>query len=56
MKEFNVLDPKTKVMASDVSSNATSKAAAKFLRKVIKEMPFPIKSTRTSRGSVNSLK
>ena len=38
-KEFRAWDPVTKVIVADVSSNATS-AAAKFLKKVVREMPF----------------
>jgi len=51
MKEFRAWDPVTKVMVADVVSNATSAAAAKFLRKVIKEMPFKIKSIQVDGGS-----
>lgn len=51
MKEFSAWDPITKTMTSDVSSNATSRSAAKFLRKVVKDMPFPIKSIQVDGGS-----
>ena len=51
MKEFRAWDPITKVMIADVVSNATSYAAARFLRKVIKEMPFEIKSVQVDGGS-----
>lgn len=51
MKEFSAWDPITKTMVCDVGSNATSKAASRFLRKVIKDMPFPIKSIQVDGGS-----
>lgn len=51
MKEFRAWDPITKVMVADVTSNATSAAAAKFLRKVIKDMPFSVKSVQVDGGS-----
>lgn len=51
MKEFSAWDPITKVMVSDVVSNATSTSAAKFLRKVIKEMPFQVSSIQVDGGS-----
>lgn len=46
MKEFRAWDPVTKVIVADVVSNATSAAAAKFLRKVIAEMPCIVKSVQ----------
>lgn len=51
MKEFRAWDPITKVIIADVTSNATSAAAAKFLRKVIAEMPFSVKSVQVDGGS-----
>ena len=51
MKEFRAWDPITKTIVADVVSNATSAAAAKFLRKVIKEMPFKVKSIQVDGGS-----
>lgn len=51
MKEFSAWDPITKVMVSDVVSNASSSAAAKFLRKVVQAMPFPIRSIQVDGGS-----
>jgi putative transposase len=51
MKEFRAWDPITKVIVADVVSNATSAAAAKFLRKVISEMPFKVKSIQVDGGS-----
>ena len=51
MKEFRAWDPITKVIVADVVSNATSASAAKFLRKVIKEMPFKVKSIQVDGGS-----
>ncbi len=51
MKEFRAWDPITKVIVADVVSNATSNAAAKFLQKVIKDMPFDIKSVQVDGGS-----
>jgi len=51
MKEFRAWDPVTKVMVADVVSHATSSAAARFLRKVIEEMPFKVKSVQVDGGS-----
>lgn len=51
MKEFRAWDAITKVIVADVVSNATSAAAAKFLRKVIDEMPFKVKSIQVDGGS-----
>lgn len=51
MKEFRAWDPITKVIVADVTSNATSAFAAKFLQKVIKEMPFKVKSVQVDGGS-----
>lgn len=51
MKEFRAWDPITKVVVADVVSSATSAAAAKFLRKVIKDMPFAVKSIQVDGGS-----
>lgn len=51
MKEFRAWDPITKTIVADVVSNATSVAAAKFLKKVIKDMPFQVKSVQVDAGS-----
>ena len=51
MKHFQAWDPITKVIIADVVSNATSSAAAKFLNKVIAEMPFAVKSIQVDGGS-----
>lgn len=51
MKEFRAWDPVTKVIVADVVTNATSSAATKFLRKVIQEMPFKVKSIQVDGGS-----
>lgn len=51
MKHFQAWDPKTKTIVAEVASNATSSAAAKFLRKVVQEMPFKILSIQVDGGS-----
>ncbi len=51
MKEFGAWDPITKTIVADISSNASSSAAARFLRKVVKEMPFPVISAQVDGGS-----
>lgn len=51
MKHFQAWDPITKVIIADVVCKATSSAALKFLHKVIKEMPFPVKSIQVDGGS-----
>lgn len=50
MKEFRAWDPITKVIVTNVVSNATSAAAKRFLHKVIKEMPFNVKSIQVDGG------
>jgi len=51
MKHFQAWDPITKVIVADVTSNATSMAAAKFLRKMLDYMPFTVKSVQVDGGS-----
>ena len=51
MKDFKAWDPITKMVVADVTSNATSSAAAKCLHKVIEEMPFKAKSIQVDGGS-----
>jgi len=51
MKHFQAWDPKTKTIVAEVTSNATSNAAAKFLHKVIKELPFKVASIQVDGGS-----
>lgn len=51
MKHFQAWDPITKVIIADVVCDATSTAAAKFLYKVIEQMPFTIKSIQVDGGS-----
>jgi len=51
MKHFQAWDPITKVIVADVTSNATSMAAAKFLRKTLESMPFTVKSVQVDGGS-----
>jgi hypothetical protein len=50
MKHFQAWDPKTKIIVASVTCNATSSAASKFLHKVVKEMPFKIKSVQIDGG------
>ena len=50
-KHFQAWDPTTKVIIADISSNAKSLTAAKFLRKLIKELPFKLKSIQVDGGS-----
>jgi len=51
MKEFRAWDPVTKTIVADIASNATSSTATKFLQKVIKDMPFTIRSIQVDGGS-----
>jgi len=51
MKHFQAWDPITKTIVAEISSNATSNAAAKFLHKVIREMPFKVLSIQVDGGS-----
>ena len=50
-KHFQAWDPYTKFLVAEVSSNATAAAAKKFLHKVIKVLPFTIKSIQVDGGS-----
>jgi hypothetical protein len=50
-KHFQAWDPITKFIVADVVSNAKSITAAKFLQKVIKDMPFTVKSIQVDGGS-----
>jgi predicted transcriptional regulator len=50
-KHFQAWDPITKVIVAEVVSDAKSCTAAKFLRKVVKEMPFAVKSVQVDGGS-----
>lgn len=51
IKHFQAWDPESKVIIADVYSNANSSSAAKFLDKVLKEMPFKTKSIQVDGGS-----
>lgn len=51
MKHFQAWDPCTRVIIADVVCKANSSAAAKFLHKVIEQMPFPVKSIQVDGGS-----
>jgi putative transposase len=50
-KHFQAWDPFTKSVVAEVYSNANSLAAAKFLHKVIKQVPFRIQSVQVDGGS-----
>lgn len=50
-KHFQAWDPTTKTIVAKAVTNATSAAATKFLHKVIKDMPFDIKSIQVDGGS-----
>ena len=50
-KHFQAWDPCTKILVAEVYSEATSSAAAKFLLKVIRELPFPLRSVQVDGGS-----
>jgi transposase InsO family protein len=50
-KDFGAWDPLTKTVVADVYSNASSQTAKRFLEKVIKEMPFPVRSIQVDGGS-----
>ena len=51
MKHFQAWDPRTKMIVAQVYTNASSNVAAMFLDKVIKDMPFWIKSIQVDGGS-----
>ena len=50
-KHFQAWDPITKTIVADVSSNAKSITAKRFLTKLIKELPFKVKSIQVDGGS-----
>lgn len=50
-KHFQAWDPYTKTLVAEVYSKATSSAAAKFLSKVINELPFQLHSVQVDGGS-----
>lgn len=51
VKHFQAWDPISKVIIADVYTSASSSAAAKFLDKVISEIPFAAKSIQVDGGS-----
>jgi len=51
VKHFQAWDPRSKTIITEVYSGATSRAAAKFLEKVAKQMPFKIRSIQVDGGS-----
>jgi hypothetical protein len=51
IKHFKAVCPVTKVMVSNVYSNANSLTAAKFLQKMIDDFPFEITSIQVDGGS-----
>ena len=51
MKHFQAWDPKSKTIVAELASSATSNMAAKFLHKVIEEMPFKVLSIQVDGGS-----
>ena len=50
-KHFQAWDPISKVIVADAVTNAKSVTASRFLRKVMKEMPFQVKSVQVDGGS-----
>lgn len=52
MKHFQAWDPITKqVIVAETFTSATSKAAAMFLQKIVKNMPFKVSSVQVDGGS-----
>ena len=51
MKGFQAWDRRSKYICSEVYYNATSRSSKKFLLKLIKECPFPIRSIQVDGGS-----
>jgi len=51
VKHFKAVCPVTKVMVSNVYSNANSSTAARFLKKMIDDFPFEITSIQVDGGS-----
>ena len=51
IKHFQAWDPNSKIIVADVYTNANSTSAAKFLQKVLKDMPFTTKSIQVDGGS-----
>lgn len=51
IKHFKAIYPVTKIMVSNVYSNASSSTAARFLEKMIEDFPFKINSIQVDGGS-----
>ena len=51
VKEFRAVDPITKISISRIYQEATAKNAKIFLKEVIKELEYPIKSIQVDGGS-----
>ena len=51
MKHFQAWDPVTKTIVAEVYPNAKSATARQFLHKLIRAVPFPIKSIQVDGGS-----
>jgi hypothetical protein len=51
IKHFQMYDHVTKTILAEVYSNATSRSAKKFLRKIKEELPFAIVSIQVDGGS-----
>jgi len=51
LKEFRAVCPLSKVMVSRVFGRATARNAARFLKDVLRDMPFPIRSVQVDGGS-----
>ncbi len=51
VKHFQATCPLTKITITEVCSNATSAAAAKFLKKMKAQFPFPLRSIQVDGGS-----
>lgn len=50
-KEFHAIDPISKMIVTMATSNATSAAEARFLRRVQDKFPFPIRSIQVDGGT-----
>lgn len=51
IKHFKAIDPTTKIVVEQAYRTATSGIASEFLKKVVMDFPFPIKSIQVDGGS-----
>lgn len=51
LKHFQAWDPSTRTIFADIASRATGRTAATFLKNLVENLPFPVKSIQADGGS-----